>query len=426
MSTVEAHAPAERSIQGVDLCEPELYRQGFPHALFAELRRQGPVLHHPRTPIPLQPEGVEFWAVVGHPEVQRVDRDWKDFACTQGPSLSTRLPSPRTSSIVNVDPPAHTRLRRLINSGFTPRMVARLGDLCVRRIDDALDRAAKAGGECDFVHDIAYQVPMHMIADIVGIPDEDRPAIFEATEKLWRAGDPQSSITPEEGDAARKEVYSYGARLAHEKRANPGDDVLSILASAEIETDDGELTRLHDYELENFFFILALAGSETTTHAIAMGLVALLEHPEQFAALRDDRSLMGTAMDEILRWTCPVTLFGRVATRDVELGGVTIRAGERVAMFYPSANRDERGFEEPDRFDIRRHPNPHVSFGGGGVHYCMGANLARLEMRTVFDRLLTRFPDIEITGSLQWGVASPDQNGAATPILLPVRLGAGA
>jgi cytochrome P450 len=409
---------------GVDLTEPELYRNGFPHELFTELRRHGSVFRHPRAFVPSQPDGVEFWAVIGHPEVQRVDRDWKTFTCTEGPSLATRRAGRRTASIVTLDPPAHTRLRGLINSGFTPRMVARLGDLCVRRINDALDKVAEREGECDFVYDVAYQVPMHMIADIVGIPDAERPEIFAATEKLWRAGDPSSPITPQEGIAAHAEVYKYGVQLAAEKRAHPTDDVLSILASAEIETDDGQRTRLQDHELENFFFILTLAGSETTTNAIVQGLVALLEHPDQLASLRAERGLLDTATEEILRWSCPVTLFGRVATRDVELGGCTIRAGERVTMWYPSANRDERAFDEPFRFDIRRRPNPHVSFGGGGVHYCMGANLARLEIRTVFDQLLTRFPDIESTGPLEWGVASPDQNGAATPIRLPVRLGA--
>ena len=408
----------------VDLTEPELYRNGFPHELFAELRRRGSVFRHPLASVPDQPEGVEFWAVIGHPEVQRVDRDWHIYTCTEGPALSTRRGGPRNASMVTTDGPDHLRLRKLINAGFTPRMIARLGDLCVQRIDDALDRVAEGGGECDFVHDIAYQVPMHMIGDIVGIPESDRPELFALTEKLWRAGDPQSSITLEEGRRAKLEVYQYGVKLAAEKRAHPVDDVWSILARAEIDTEDGGRTSLTDYELENFFFILTLAGSETTTNAIVQGLVALLEHAEQFAALRDDRGLLDTAVDEILRWSCPVTLFGRVATRDTELGGRKIRAGDRVAMFYPSANRDERVFEHADRFDIRRHPNPHVSFGGGGAHYCMGANLARLEMRSVFDRLLSRFPAIEITGPLEWGAASPDQNGAATPILLPVRLGA--
>ena len=423
MSSLEPGSAGADRLLGVDLTEPELYRNGFPHELFDALRRRGSVFRHPRAPVPDQPGGVEFWAVIGHPEVQRVDRDWKTFTCTQGPALSTLRSDPRNAAIVTIDPPAHTRLRRLISSGFTPRMVARLGDLCVRRIDAALDRVAEKGGECEFVHDVAYQVPMHMIADIVGIPEGDRPAIFAATEKLWRAGDPRSPVTREEGLAAKAEVYRFGVELAAQKRAHPSDDVWSILATAEIDTEDGGRTRLQDHELENFFFILTLAGSETTTHAIAMGLVALLEHPDQLAALRADRDLLDTATEEILRWVCPVTLFGRVATRDVELDGCRIAEGDRVAMFYPSANRDARVFDEPSRFDIRRRPNPHVSFGGGGVHYCMGANLARLEIRTVLDRLLDRFAEIEITGPVEWGVASPDQNGAATPVHMPARLG---
>jgi cytochrome P450 len=405
----------------VDLTEPELHRNGFPHDLFVELRRHGAVFRHPRAYVPSAREGVEFWAVIGHPEVQRVDRDTETFSTREGPSLA-RMRDDLPASIVTTDPPEHTRLRRLISAGFTPRMIARLDDLCARRVNDALDKVVAGGGECEFVHDVAYQVPMHMIADIVGIPDADRPTVFAATERMWRAGDPASGITKAEGAVAMAEVYGYGVELAAEKRARPTDDVWSILATAEVETDDGRRTRLRDDELENFFFILTLAGSETTTNAISQGLVALLEHPDELAALRADRSLLDTATDEILRWACPVTIFGRVATRNVELDGCTIRAGDRVTMWYPSANRDERVFDGPFRFDIRRHPNPHVSFGGGGPHYCMGSNLAKLEIRTLFDQLLTRFPTIEMTGPLEWGAAAPDQNGASTPIRLPVRL----
>lgn len=410
----------------VNLLEPELYREGFPHELFAKLRRHGSVFRHHRAYVPSAPGGVEFWAVIGHPEIQRVNRDWETFSTREGPSVAplqgAQLAQLSAGSIVTIDPPEHTRLRRLISSAFTPRMVARLGELCVRRVNDALDEVAARGGMCEFVHDVAYQVPMHMIADIVGIPDGDRDRVFAATERIWRSGDPTSGITKDARMAAMAEVYKYGVQLAAEKRAQPADDVWSILATAEIETEDGERTRLRDGELENFFYILTLAGSETTTNAISQGLFALLEHPDQLATLRADPSLLDTATDEILRWACPVTLFGRVATRDVELDGCKIRAGDRVTMWYPSANRDERVFEDPFRFDITRHPNPHVSFGGGGPHYCMGANLAKLEIRTVFDQLLTRFPTIEMTGPLGWGAAYPDQNGAATPIRLPVRL----
>jgi len=424
MSNAEASIDSSDGTIAVDLTDPELYRHGFPHALFDELRRQGPVLRHERVVLPTAREGVAFWAVIGHPEVQRVDRDWQIFSAEAGPGIAPQPDVGLPASIVTTDGKAHTRLRKLINAGFTPRMIRQLSELCARRIDVALDAVIARGGECEFVHDVAFQVPMHMIADIVGIPEDDRPLVFGAIETMWRAGDPKSGISRSELRAAEAELYSYAHSLGAEKRARPVDDVWSILTRAEIETEDGERAVLQDGELEIFFMILTLAGSETTTNAISQGLVALIEHPDQLAALRADRSLLDSAMDEILRWVCPVTLFGRVARKDVELGGRAIAAGERVTMWYPSANRDERVFENASRFDITRRPNPHVSFGGGGPHYCMGANLARLEMRTVFDRLLDRFAEIEITGPAEWDVATPDRNGAATLARLPVRLSA--
>jgi len=411
----------EREV-GVDLTDRELYRGGFPHELFARLRQQGPVLRHSRVVLPGSPDGIAFWCVIGHPEVQRVDRDWQRFSTEQGPSISLLGGSGLPRSIVSIDPPAHTRLRRLISSGFTPRMIARLEELAVARIARALDRVAEQGGECDLVHDVALQVPMHLIADIVGVPEADRALVFGATETMWRAGDPEAGISKTDLRAAQARLYGYAHQLGAAKRAEPVDDVWSILVQAEIETDEGERTTLQPGELETFFMILTLAGSETTTNAISQGLLALLQHPAELAALRADPALLDSAIDEILRWVCPVTLFGRVATEDLELGGCAIGRGERVTMWYPSANFDERVFVDPFRFDIRRRPNPHVSFGGGGVHYCMGANLARLEMRTVLRHLLDRFDDIELAGPLEWGVGSLDQNGATTLVRMPVRL----
>jgi len=406
----------------VDLTDRELYRGGFPHELFVRLRQHGPVLRHPSVVLPASPDGLSFWCVIGHPEVQRVDRDWERFSTEQGPSLSLMGNAGLPPMLPSIDPPAHTRLRRLINSGFTPRMVAQLGDLAEARIDRALDRVFEEGGVCDFVHDVALQVPMHMIADIVGIPEADRGLVFGATETMWRAGDPEAGISKAALMKAQADLYGYARRLGEEKRAHPTDDVWSTLTTAEIVLEDGERTTLQPGELDRFFMILTLAGSETTTNAISQGLVALLENPDQLAALRADPSLLDSAIDEILRWTCPVTIFGRVATEDLVLGGAEIHKGERVTMWYPSANFDERVFDEPFRFDVRRKPNPHVSFGGGGAHYCMGANLAKLEMKTVYARLLERCQEIEITGPLEWGVGSLDQNGASSLVRMPVRL----
>jgi cytochrome P450 len=417
-------AGAGRLLQ-VDLTDPELYRNGFPHELFVGLRGHGAVLRHPEARVPNAPDGIEFWAVIGHPEVQRVNRDWETFSAVDGPSVGPTRPARRGHTLVASDPPSHTRLRRLVSTGFTPRMIARLDDLVVRRTREVLDAAA-ARGECDFVRDVAYQVPMHLIADIVGIPESDRPWVFAATDTMMRAADPQSGLTPDDRARAERELFEYARRLGADKRDRPDDDVWSLLAVAEIDDDGGGRSRLSELELDMFFLILSIAGSETTRNAISQGLVALLEHPDQLAALRADRSLLDTATDEVIRWASPVTSFGRTATTDVELDGCAVRAGDRLTMWFPSANRDERAFADPFRFDVTRSPNHHVSFGGGGVHYCLGAHLARREVRTVLDQLLTRFATLEVTGPLAWAAAGPDQTVGTSLDRLPVRLGEGA
>lgn len=235
-------------------------------------------------------------------------------------------------------------MRRIISSEFTPRMVGRLEQLLADRTARILEAAADRG-PCDFVRDIAYQVPMHVIADIIGIPEEDRGWIFERTDHLLRAGNPYGEFSEDERLALQAEVFEYAQRITADKRANPADDVWTKLAS-----------RLDGFELEMFFLILSIAGSETTRNALTMGLIALLDHPDQLAGLRADPSLSATAADEILRWSSPVLIFGRTATCDVTLGGQDIKAGDRVVFWHPSGNRDESVFENPFRFDIHRSP----------------------------------------------------------------------
>jgi cytochrome P450 len=405
----------------VDLTRHELYRDGFPFAMFEELRREHAVWHHPTAVMSRSPEGMDFWAVLGHPELLEVSRDWRTFSSLDGASISPTGEDQRGHTLVSADPPVHTRMRKLISAGFTPRMIRRLDEQVGARTTQVLDAAA-ARDTCNFVNDVAYQLPMHIIADIMGIPDADRPDVFRWTDTIMAAPDPAMDISPVEHLAAGMDLYKYAEHLGEDKRRNPTDDVWSILTTAEVEDDDGSLTSLTSSELDQFFLILAIAGSETTRSAISGGLVALLEHPEQMDRLRSDPDVLSTAVEEIIRWVTPVACFARTATTDTEVDGQLIRTGDRVSIWFPAANRDPRAFDRPEVFDITREPNPHVSFGGGGAHFCLGAHLARSEIRTMLTQLVTRFPDVEITGPPGYLVSAPEQTIAVSLRELPVRL----
>ena len=395
----------------LDLLEPALYSNGIPHDLYSELRGIGPVLWHPRTPVPAFGTDIEFWAVIAHAEVQEANRDWETFSALDGPTIVPFPPERRGMMLVTKDPPDHTRMRRLISAGFTPRIIGRLEEQIRARAELVLDEVA-AEPELDFVPSIAYQLPMHVIGDIIGIPEVDRPEVFQITDTLLRAMDPLEGITSEQRETAEVGLYNYAHSLSEAKRANPADDVWSILATGELD----------EFELDLFFLILTLAGSETTRNALTQGLMALLAHPDQLRELRQDPSMLPQATEEILRWSSPVICFGRSVTRDVELGGQQLRSGDRVALFYPSANRDDRVFDDPHQFDIRRSPNPHVAFGGGGPHFCLGARLARTELQVMIGEILRRFESIEITGDPVWLSAGPAINVGVAVQSLPVRL----
>ena len=403
-----------------DLTDPTLYASGVPHELFAELRAAGAVHRHRGSGG--RPRGdVAFWSVVRHAEIQQANRDWETFSALDGPGLSVTSPERRGHMIVSMDPPGHTRHRKLISAGFTPRMIGELEGNIVRRTAQILDVFAERGGG-DFVGDVAYQLPMHVVADIIGIPEDDRPWVFERTEAMLLAYDPASGITEEQRNRAELDLFEYAQALGLHKRAHPADDIWSVLTNAEIEDAAGSLSRLAEIELDLFFLILALAGSETTRNAISQGLMALLAHPDQLRALRDDPGLIGSATDEMIRWSSPVLYFGRTATRDVVLGNEKIAAGDRVVLWYPSGNRDERAFHEPFAFDIGRTPNNHVSFGGGGPHYCLGASLAKKEVQVLIGGLLERFTGIELTGAAVWSGVGPEVNVGVSVSHLPVRV----
>jgi cholest-4-en-3-one 26-monooxygenase len=294
-----------------------------------------------------------------------------------------------------MDPPLHTRYRRLVNKGFTPRMVRDLEESIHRSTDAIIDQVIETG-EADFVTDLSAELPLQVIAELLGVPQEDRHKMFEWSNRMVGSEDPEYQLEAEMAMTAAMELYAYAADLYGKKRINPHADLMSVLTTVEVE---GE--HLSDLELELFFLLLTVAGNETTRNLMSGGMHAFFQYPEQWQRLRDDRSLLPTAVDEMLRFVSPVMNFRRTAMCDTELSGTKITAGDKVVFFHASANRDEEIFEDPDTFDIARDPNPHIAFGGGGPHFCLGTNLARMEIRVMFEHLLDRMPDIHRDGETQ-------------------------
>ncbi|MEE8166702.1 MAG: cytochrome P450 [Myxococcota bacterium] len=409
-------------IDDIDLADRDLFRHGFPHHVFSLLRREAPVWRHPETPGCAEIDHCGFWVLSKYEDIQAANRDTELFTAVGGPAMPPR-PERMGHMLVSMDGGAHTRQRKLISAGFTPRMTARLEDQARSWARSIVDTALQRG-TCDFVEDVAYKLPMHMIADIVGIPHEDRDWLFSKTNDFLRCSDPEFPVAREEQREIVVEMFQYAQKLSEEKRKRPQDDVWTLLGSAEIEGDDGGREKLSEVELDMFFLLLTVAGSETTRNAISLGLLALLDNPEQLEKLRSDPTLMRGATEEILRFTSPVAFFRRTATRDTRIRDVSIGEGDNVTLWYPSGNYDDAVFDDPFRFDLARTPNPHVAFGGGGAHFCLGAHLARREISILFDELLARVGDIEPLGEATYSV-----QGIGNPILmsiekLPVRLSA--
>jgi cholest-4-en-3-one 26-monooxygenase len=412
--TVESAVP---TLDAIDL-SLEDFTHGFPHDVFRVLREQAPVWLHPETP-GVKALGGPFWVVSSHEEVKAVSADHTTFRSFEGPTIPDWDPNARGMMLITMDPPDHTRLRKLVNKGFTARMTAMLEDQARSWAVHIIERALELG-ECNFVDEVAYKLPMHMIADIVGIPEADREPLFSVALAAIEA---QSAQLPKEEQQARMgQLFAYAHELSDRKRQSPTDDVWTKLTTVEVEQPDGSTTRLSEFELDLFFMVLTIAGSETTRDAISGGLLALLENPYQMELLRSDPSAMGTAVDEIVRWASPVVSFRRTATKDTVLRGAEINEGDRVSLWYPSANRDADVFADPFRFDVTRSPNPHIGFGGHGVHYCLGANLARREIRVMFEELLARTRDIELLGEPTYRVGHIDIMTPCGVKNLPVRL----
>ena len=398
---------AMTGLGSIDLTDPALFRDGFPHEVFSRLREEAPVWRHPNTPGCDSLGGGGFWVVSRHADIQSASRAPELFTADDGPTLMEKRAA-QAPMLTNMDGSRHLRQRKLISAGFTPRMTKRLEDQArgwaISIIDEALERE-----ECNFVHDVAYQLPMHMIADVVGIPVADRKWLFDLFNDFLMCTDPSHPVPADQRNSIEREIYEYGQKLSDQKRRTPVDDVWSALISLEVEY-GGESSKLDGAELDGFFMLLNLAGSETTRNAISNGLLALIDAPAQLEGLRAAPTRMRSATEEIIRWSSPVSYFRRTVTRDTELGGVALAAGERVSLWYPSGNRDAAVFTDPFRFDTSRKSNDQVAFGGGGPHFCLGAHLARREITILFEEVLARVKSIELLGppvhSVQ-GIANP-------------------
>jgi cytochrome P450 len=366
---------------------------------FATLRAERPISFHaePWLEALKLPRGPGFWAVTQHADVLEVSRSPEVFCSGRGTNVQD-LPPPFLEffgSMINMDDPRHARLRRIVSGGFTPRMLRRVED-DVQRVAAAVVDDVAERGECDFVTDVAAALPLRIICNMMGIPESHHGFVFDRTNVILGADDPEyvsdpAQIIPSLLNAGA-ELARLVQELGRERQARPGDDLVSALVNAEVE---GE--RLTESELGSFFVLLVAAGNETTRNAISHGMKALCEFPAERARwMADFERIAPTAVEEIVRWASPVMHFRRTATRDTELHGQRIRAGEKVVLWYGSANRDEEVFTDPFRFDVARSPNEHVGFGGPGPHFCLGAHLARREITVMFRELFTRLPDLEV------------------------------
>ena len=385
----------------IDLANHDFFVDGVPHWAFRTLREHDPVHWQPEP----APNG-GFWAITRFHDIEEVLRDTRTFSSARGITLEEQTPEDVEArrSMIDMDPPGHSRLRRLVSKPFTRGAVAQYDGFVREQARLVLDRALPKE-EFDFVEEVSRELPIRVLAQIMGVPDEDLPMCIELGDAMIAQADPEYSravidkedtseyrLLPFRSPAA-VELMAYGHGLAEERRTEPRDDLVTKLVQAQV---DGE--HLSERELDNFFCLLIVAGNETTRHAITHGMLALSEHRDQWDRLRKDPGLMPRAAEEILRWGSVTMHFRRTTTRDLELRGKQIREGDKVVVWFVSGNYDEEVFPEPERFDLGRDPNPHMTFGSGGPHVCIGAHLARLEIRVIFEELLPRLRDLEVTG----------------------------
>ncbi|HUI28137.1 MAG TPA: cytochrome P450 [Candidatus Kryptonia bacterium] len=382
-------------LSDVNLTDPDLFQRGTPHEMFKLLRKEAPVFWHPES------NGSGFWTVTKHADLRDVSKNPMLFSSErQGAIMRDPLPQdlPFVQSIMlSMDPPRHRQYRGLVNKAFSPRMInnmhGRIRAMVTRIINGVIER-----GECDFVEDIAALLPLEVICEMMGVPEEDRRSVYAIGNRMVGFDDPD--LQPDgkvaemnDGQAASAEMFMYAGHLLEKARTHPADDLATALVNAEL---DGQ--RLSDTDFNFFFLLLVIAGNETTRTVTSNGMLALIEHSDQLRDLRNDPSLLPSAVEEILRYAPAVHNFRRTVTADTTLRGQRLKANDKLVMWYPSANRDEEVFANPDVFDIRRHPNDHLAFGIG-EHFCLGANLARMELNEIFRGIVTRIHDVELTAA---------------------------
>jgi cholest-4-en-3-one 26-monooxygenase len=382
---------------GFDFTDPDLCARRMPAEEFAELRRTAPVWWNsqPRGASGFDDEG--YWVVTRHADVLEVSRASELYSSQEKTAIIRHSGAVSEENLgmqrlilLNIDPPQHTKLRGIVSRGFTPRAIASLREVLRARAERIVELAL-AEGSGDFVTDVACELPLQAIAELLGIPQDDRRKIFAWSNEMIGYDDPEYGG---DSQAAAAELVGYAMMMAEDRRGCPRDDLVTKLVHAQV--DGGQLA---PDEFGFFVILLAVAGNETTRNAISHGMLALLDHPDQWELYRAERPL--TAVDEIVRWATPVTVFQRTALADTTLGGQQIRAGQRVGLFYRSANFDEEVFDHPGRFDITRSPNPHLGFGGTGTHYCLGVNLARLEIELIFNAIADGMPAIRLAGEAE-------------------------
>jgi cytochrome P450 len=388
---------------GADLTDLDLWARGVPYAEFARLRREAPVAWQDEAA-----PGSGFWSVTGYADIVAASRDTATFSSARGISFEEPTDEDMLArrTIIDTDPPGHTKLRKIVSGSFTQRAVAVYAHFVEALTSRVLDEAlVSSGGPFDFVDAVAKEVPIRVLARVMGLPEASLDTFIDLGDRLIANTDPDVTDVVwgrDDTDAYRrfpfrspygKQLWDLGREIIRDRLRHPGDDLLSTLLRAEVDGD-----RLSEVDLDNFFSILVIAGNETTRIAIAHAVLAFCEHPAQWERLRADPGLLESAVEEVLRWSCPTHFMRRTAAADTTVGGQPIRAGDKVVLWYVSGNRDDAEFDSPDRFDVGRSPNRHLSFGRGGPHLCLGAHLARLEVRVVLAALARRVSAFELAG----------------------------
>ncbi len=394
----------------VRLDDPTTYVSGPPHAFFDELRRDEPVYWHAS-----EQYAPGFWVCTKYADVIAIERDVKTFSSARGGALLDDQGDGTDLMMLNQDPPQHTRLRNLVARGFTPKVIKAMEPHIREAAKVIVDRQIGNDEVIDFVPSFAAELPLVVIAELLGIPYEDRHKLFEWSNRLIGNSDPEYNAgEPEQAMDAAMELYMYAQSLADARRERPMDDIVTTLINSEL---DGE--RLSDVEFNVFVLLLAVAGNETTRNLISGGMLALMENPDQRAiVLADVPGTLDTLVDEMLRYVSPVMYFRRTVMHDTELRGVPLADGDKITVWYGAANRDEDVFSHAHAFDVKRSPNEHIAFGGRGPHYCLGTALAKMEIKVMFEEMLTRVPDMQLAGEPEH-LASNLINGIKH---LPVRL----